>query len=650
MKRTSDPVKPRLMLALVGFFCGFTGLAVRALDLHLFPDQRVARIQKSQKGMEVVLSPQRGKIFDSKGRVLAMAISAPSVFADPSAIENRKKFARAVAPLLKMSSAQILSKIDNPKRKFTWLKRRVDPAVGEKLKSMKLAGLHFTEEGTRLYPDRELAAQVIGVVGSEGGGLEGIERAYDHLLRSQVMVVRADRDARGRAIYTDGPVLLEPEPGADLYLTIDATIQHTLEKELMETASAARPRFAMGIVMEPTTGKILAMASYPRVNPNRLDQSSPEQWRNRPVEEVFEPGSTFKVFSLAAALEAGALLPTDSIDCRKGSLRVSGKMIRTLEDHEWLHPREILKFSDNIGTSRVALRLGRTRLYDTLRDFGFGSKVGIDFPAEARGMLAKGAYWRDVELANISFGQGVGVTAVQMISALSAVANDGIRVRPYLVEKAMFPDGRELDLKRNGLPQRVISTQTAQTIRHWMEAVSEPDGTGAKAAIPGYQIAGKTGTAQKVDPATGEYTHRLVASSFMGFAPSAAPRLSALILFDEPAKADMGGMIAAPVFQKVMEASLAYLGVAPDVSSSGRIAQASGQDLESPPLPSDSNNVASVVESSAPDFRGLTVREVLDRAREFSVRVHVVGSGVAVRQELAKSGAWKVIFAEGERI
>ncbi|HLG20219.1 MAG TPA: penicillin-binding protein [Bdellovibrionota bacterium] len=637
----------RLAFCLVGFLAGFLLLAFRSFQLHAGIDKRVERMESRQRASQITLAPLRGTIFDAKGRELAVGLRVPSVFADPSEITRLSNAIAKVSPVLKMSRNDITRKMKSGSKKFVWLKRRVDPSTASRVRALKLPGLHVMTEGGRLYPDRELAAQILGVVGADGQGLEGIERFYDAFLRSQKLVVHTEKDAKGRSIFSRDIIFLEPEAGAHLYLTIDLTIQHLTEDELERAAVESGSKHAMAVVMEPRTGKILALASYPRVNPNRLDRTEPQGWRNRPVEEVYEPGSTFKIFTLAAALETESISPDEPILCRKGSLVVSGKVIRTHTDHEWLRPKDVLKFSDNIGAARVALKTGRRNLDRVIREFGFGQRTGIDFPGETRGLLAPAKGWRDVDLANIAFGQGIGVTAIQLAAAVSVIANGGSEVRPYLVERAVFSDGRSVDFRRSFTPKRVVSSRTVALLTDWMESVTAKDGTGIEAAMSKYRVAGKTGTAQKIDPATRKYAHDLVVSSFTGFAPVSNPELAGLFIFDQPRQADYGGTLAGPVFRKVMETALNYLNVPPDLEPPDESHDFLVSVADVTTVPSR----AEFSPDTIPDVLGLTVREVLTEARKRSVRVRIVGSGVAVQQEplpgasVANSKTWEVRFA-----
>ncbi|MFH1263730.1 MAG: penicillin-binding transpeptidase domain-containing protein [Pseudomonadota bacterium] len=626
MTHRDRPIRVRLGACLVVFMILFVALALRVWQLQLISDRRVVQLQKRQDDHEVTLSSQRGSILDARGRELAVSLWVPSIYADPSETGLSRKDRRNLGNLLHVSPDRIAAKLKDRNKYFVWLKRQVDPAIGKKVEKLNLPGIGVTNEWARLYPGRELAAQVVGVVGTDGDGLEGIERFYDHFLRARPLTIRAERDRKGRSIFTQEEAWREPERGASLYLTIDTTIQNLTEKELFEAARTSGSKEAMAVVLDPNDGRVVAMASYPPVNPNRLDRANPSEWRNRPVEEVFEPGSTFKIFTLAAALEAGTLNPTQGINCQKGSLVISGKVIHNTHDHPWLDPRGILKYSNNIGAARIGLALGRDRLSRTINDFGFGEKTGIDSPAEERGLLLKPAQWREMETATVSFGQGIGVTAIQLVTAMASIANGGFSIHPRIVDRAVLSDGTEAPFERKFQPARVLRPETVRFLREWMESVTEKDGTGASAAMADYTVAGKTGTAQMLDPATGKYSNRLVTSSFMGFAPTTHPKLAAIFVFRAPRHADYGGTLAGPVFRRVISASLAYFGAAPDkpFEKSARLV-----------LEAKEEKPEKVIRSSVggtPDFLGLTMREAIARASELSLNLNIVGTGVAIRQ------------------
>lgn len=567
MKSYDSHIRIRLGFCTLGFLLAFAVLSFRAWQLQLVSDNRIAQLEQKQLDHHSVLSSQRGTIFDTFGRELAVSLKAPSIFLDPTQVRNPKEVSKKLSRILRKPEQAIEKQVKKKSRRFIWVKRQTDPRVVEQIQSLNLSGVFTTDEWTRMYPQRELGAQILGAVGIDGQGLEGIERFYDDFLRGQTLVIRTQKDARGRSIFSYERSIFHPGRGADLFLTIDSRIQHVTETELAKAAEMSSAKSAMAVVMDPQDGKILAMANYPPTNSNRMDQRAPSFLRNRPVQEVFEPGSTFKIFTLAAALESNVISPEQIFLCKKGSLTFGRKIIRNTIEKVWLDPRGILKFSNNVGVARIGLDLGPERFYRAINRFGFHAKTGIDFPAEARGLLSDSETWQPIDLANIAFGQGIGVTAIQMLSSMSMIANGGYSVRPYLVKRATFSNGEQIDFQPRFRPSRVFSPRTANLITNWMEAVVEPDGTGHFAAIEGYRVAGKTGTAQVFDPEAKTYSRDQIISSFMGFAPVSRPRLAGIFIFEKPKSEAQGGALAAPVFQKVISRALIYLGISRDRKS-----------------------------------------------------------------------------------
>lgn len=661
MKTSEQKIKFRLFVCLMLFLAGFFTLSLRVWQLHVVTDERVARLKDRQVQYFAKSPLRRGNIYDAKGRELALSVKLPSVFADPSMLEGEPQNVSILARVLGMSPAATRARLASGSKRFAWVKRYADGAVRGKLKNVE--GVFVTDEWKRFYPERELAAQVLGLVGQDGQGQDGIEAMYNAYLRTEDAQVKSEKDAKGRAIYSSGSDVVEGQEGASLYLTIDATIQTMVERELRAAAQKSRSRSAIGVVMDPNTGSVLAMASYPFANPNRTESVDPADMKNQALVDIFEPGSTFKVFTLASALENGTLTPGKLYDCREGSLKIGSKTIRNIIKKDLLDADGILKYSNNVGTARIGMDLGGKRFDRTLREFGFGEKTGVHFPMESRGLLTPGSSWKPIDLANISFGQGVGVTALQMAVALSAIANGGYRVFPSLVDRAVFADGTEKAFSAPEDPDRVISARTAGLLTKWMEGVVE-GGTGTRAKIDGVRVAGKTGTAQVVDTKTGAYSGKLVNASFMGFAPADRPRLAAIFVFREPKDSDHGGELAAPVFKSVISQALAYLkqerpmdtANATILAQLDRVAPSVERAPEKAEKPSRPAVAArEPAEGRLPDLRGLTMREVLSKARSMSLPVRVVGTGIAVRQEplagasLAGAKAVKVYFQNPRR-
>ena len=650
MKSAERKIKFRLFLCLMSFMAGFFTLSLRVWQLHLGSDDRVSRLKDRQVQYTAKSTLRRGNVYDSKGRELAMSVKMPSVFVDPEMLEAQPQNVKILSKILGVSTAYTQAKMSQGSRRFAWIRRYADESVRTRLKN--LDGVFVTDEWKRIYPEKELAAQVVGLVAQNGRGQDGIESMYNEYLRTQDTEVRSEKDAKGRAIYSNDTDISEGREGADIYLTLDATIQTMVEREIRAAARASQSKSAIGVVMDPYSGNVLAMASYPPVDPNRTDALDPAWMKNQALVDIFEPGSTFKIFTVAAALENGVLSPGKLYDCREGSLKIGSKVIRNIIKKDLLNAEGILTYSNNVGTARIGLELGAKRFEKTLRGLGFGEKTGVHFPMESRGLLKPASTWKPIDLANISFGQGVGVTALQMAVGVSAIANGGYKVFPNLVEKAIFPDGSEKVFADEIDRERVMSPKTADLVTRWMETVVEK-GTGSRAKIDGIRVAGKTGTAQVVDDATGRYSGKLVNATFAGFAPSDRPRLAAIFVFREPKDSEHGGELAAPVFKNVISQALAYLKVesAPTMASASLLPKSVGRTAGSEKADAPIQRSAlSAPAGQLPDFKGMTMREVLTRANAMAVRVRVVGSGIAVRQEpsagaaVSESSAVRVYF------
>ena len=409
-------------------------------------------------------------------------------------------------------------------KSFIWLKRQVSPREGELVRTMQLAGVGFIKEHRRYYPNSEIGAQVIGFTGLDPKGLEGLELAYDSAMLGQGGFLVMERDALGRGLAsTDGQVK-GGEHGGDLYLTLDKNLQYIAEKELAAGIRNTGAKSGTAILVDPMTGAVLAMANQPDYNPNAFQQHKPGDWRNRAVSDAFEPGSTIKVFLMAAALNEGVITDQSKIDCENGAFLVSDKTIHDHREYGRLTPEEIIKFSSNIGSVKIGKMLERDRYYSYLQDFGFGSRSGIDLPGEVNGILHAPSRWFEIDLAAISFGQGLTVTPLQLTMATAAIANGGYLMSPYVVEKVIDPFGQVKIENSARVRRKVVGRDVADRVRAMMTTVVEPGGTGTKAAVPGYKVAGKTGTAQKVDPVTGGYSMDRSVSSFVGFVPADDPQ------------------------------------------------------------------------------------------------------------------------------
>lgn len=614
------------------FFVAVTG---RAFYLQIIRKDEWVKIADRQHQKVVPLTPARGTIYDSTGAVMAVSIEMDSCFAEPDSIEDIDYAATKLAPLLLMQPGQLRKKLDS-NRNFVWLQRHITPDLVRKIKDLKIEGIGFVKESRRFYPNSEVAAHVIGFTGLDPEGLEGIELKYNSMVLGNTGYLVTERDALGRDILQKGQVVKKSSKGASIVLTLDKNIQYIAEKELAKAVVGNKANAGMAVVMEPQTGKILALANYPSFNPNSYSHYPAFTLRDRAVADCFEPGSTLKVFLVAAALEERVVRPGDSFNCENGSYAIGGRTIHDTHKYGALKVSEILKYSSNIGAAKIGSKLGQQRLYSYLRNFGFGARTGIELPGEVAGLLKGKNQWYGIDLATISFGQGISISAVQLASAVSAVANGGVLMKPSIVERITDDSGNLLQQFSPQIRQRVISQETAQALAKMMEGVTDEGGTGVKASVEGYTVAGKTGTAQKVDPVTRGYSASKRIGSFVGFVPVKNPRLTILVVIDEPKTSSYGGVVAAPAFGEIALQSLCYLKVPPSKPAKAAL---KGSCEAKAPKKQDSIITAdeAVLEeevggSTMPDFHGLSIKQVLRIAGNRDLNVKIIGSGRAIDQ------------------
>lgn len=523
--------------------------------------QRASRQQ--QRTIEV--SPSRGVIYDRNGRELAMSVMVDSVFAVPSEVPDQATAATLLARVLNDDPREMLAKLQSSKN-FAWIARKVDSDTSERIRALNLRGIYFSKEPKRFYPKRELAAQVIGYVGLDDEGLAGIEREYNDQLAGKEGKRLISVDARRKSL---GGVERQPQPGENIVLTIDENIQYIAEREL-ETGMQDTHAIAGTVIVEnPKTGEILALANRPTFNPN-IGQVKPEQLQNRAVSDVYEPGSTFKLVTISAALQEGVAKPEDVIDCQMGSIVIGGMRIRDHKAFGDLTVSQILEHSSDVGAIKIGLRLGDEKLDQFIRGFGFGSKSGIELPGETRGLAKPVSRWSKVSIGAISMGQEIGVSPIQLISMVSTIANNGMYTPPRIIAGFTQPHaGKETIVFRPAPQHQVISQFTAVEMKKMMEDVVL-NGTGRKAMLAGYTVAGKTGTAQKADPMTHAYSKSHYVASFTGFTPVNDPAIAILVVLDSPVGPHEGGQVSAPIFKRIAQQVLAYMHVPEDVDISDR--------------------------------------------------------------------------------
>jgi cell division protein FtsI (penicillin-binding protein 3) len=557
-----SPSRGRRYVLLLLLLAGFGVVLFRLVNLQVLQAAELTARADRQHQKSVTLEGARGTVTDRHGKVLAMNVEVPSIFGVPTSLDSPSNAAKSLSPVLHIRREEIEKKLRLDKH-FVWLARKVEPEQGRRLEQLSIDGIGMVMEGRRFYPKGPLLAHVLGFVGMDGVGLEGLERRYESQLHGEKRLTILQRDALGRTVFPKGLREQVPATGQALALTIDEVIQYIAEKELEEAVDHARAKSGTIIVMEPQTGAILAMAVSPRFDPNAVASLTADRWRNRALTDTYEPGSTMKVVVAAAALEERVMMPGSMLFGENGRMTIAST---TIHDHEklgWMTFAQMIQKSSNIGAAKTGMLLGDHRLYRYLQAFGFGQRTEIDLPGEVAGLLKAPRDWGRRSLASISMGQEVGVTPLQMISAVAAIANDGVLMKPYVVAEVRDQKSQSVKDIKPQVKRRVVSPATARTLTTILEGVVT-NGTGGKAAIPGFRVAGKTGTAQKVDPRTGAYSSALSIGSFVGFVPADAPRLAMIVVIDEPQGEAWGGVVAAPVFRRVGEQVLTYMGVPRD--------------------------------------------------------------------------------------
>ncbi len=659
----------------MGVLCGVMGLGLGGIVATAWrvqvedgPEWRDMAEKQRQRRLHV--EPKRGTVHDRNGAPLAVSIEVPSVSADvvemlrgldrgPAQEAALHDAAARLAQGLSLDAAEVYEKLAQ-RHRFVWIKRRVTGEEAElvrdlgdaKKQARPVHGLSLEAEGHRYYPGRQLAGPVLGFVAPDGQGKDGVELSLDEELRGKVEEVHGLRDRSGRLIF-DGANDTRALQGDDVALSIDEGIQHVAENELDAAMHTYETKGGSLVVVDPATGELLALASAPGYNPNDYAESDVDARRQRAATDRFEPGSIMKPFLIAGALAAGTLKPTDTIDCEHGVYQIAGATIHDTHVNDVLTPTQILARSSNIGALKIGLQLGEPALYANYRRFGFGEPTSIPLPGEATGVLRpRGRPWYDGETASASFGQGITVTTLQLAMAMSAIANGGKLLEPILVKRVTDGHGDTVREASARVRREVVPPSVARTVAEMLTAVTEDGGTAVEAAIPGFRVAGKTSTAQKVDPATGKYSSDKYTAVFVGFVPVEAPRLVVAVVLDEPTIGRYGGDLAGPVFRRVAEASLRYLGVSrtaapPKTSSLKRDVDIADTTLAmtrppQPPPPSPPSAVQGPPPPGSvrvPDATGLGARDVVLAVSKAGLVPRMEGWGRVVRQSPAPGSA-----------
>ena len=599
--------------------------------LQLFPDEKIIKTKKNLFEKVVTIKPRRGIIYDRYGRELALSVSSHSLFADPSLIKNPFKTADWLSRLIKISRGKILKKIRNKKKRFVWIKRHVLDKERETILSWNIHGLGFIEEPKRVYPNETLMSQVLGFTGSDGRGLEGLELVYDDLLSGTEQKIVTPRDARGRPLFIDGGVFINKTRGSDIYLTVDSDLQFVLERELKAVIKSFKARSAMGLILNAQTSEILALAHSPNFNPNNPLRYSPELYRNRISADSFEPGSTFKTFISAIALKEN-IPPHTLFDGGDGQLKIGKHIIREAEaDHGYkkISISKMLAVSSNVGAAALALRLTDQVLYPSLKEMGFGEKMGVDFPLEGKGALQP-LPWRNILTANVGFGQGVSATPLQMTAVYTAISNGGVLKKPYILHSTIHLGGRKKKAKDSSVIRRILTKEQSEVLTFMLTQAVSQEGTGFRAGIKGFLTAGKTGTAQKTDPKKRGYAKGKYISSFIGFVPADHPRFVIYVAVDEPKTQFYGSTVAAPVFSAVGSYAVRRAGLLPSFVEEPNVLMSG----ETPVKPVINEKIS---KEKTPNFTGLSLREAFQKAKKFKVKLKVKGSG-RVRTSIPFSG------------
>jgi len=564
--KTIEKSDVNLKISIVGIFfvLSFSVICAKAVHVQAYQNAWLSQKAAGEYEQSFTSFGKRGTIFDTTGRELAVSAEVVSVAAYPRRIKDPHTTARVLSGVLESDTDGIYESLTS-KRSFAWIKRQISPRQAEAVKTLDLEGVDFISEHSRFYPNRSLAAQVVGFSGIDERGLDGIEFHYNDDLKGSDQRFKIITDALGRGFESESPNTFGVS-GHNIVLTIDRTIQYITEKALEEAVVNFSAKSGVSVVMDPKTGAVLAMANYPQFNPNRYKDFGKEIWRNRCVTDAFEPGSTMKIFSAAAAIESKICTPNTIFYCENGQYSVGSNVVHDTKSHGWLPLHKIVKYSSNIGAVKISQTIGSELMYNTLKAFGFGEKTGIDCPGESSGRLSSYQKWSKIDAGTIAFGHGISVTAIQLTAAVSAIANDGLLMKPYIVQSVRDEQGNMVSQFGPKPIRQSISPETARTITQMMMTVIEDGGTGTNARLSGYTACGKTGTSQKTNR-RGEYTNENYIGSFVGFAPVENPKVAILVVIDEPKKNYYGGLVAAPAFKKIAEATLNYMNVPPNNTS-----------------------------------------------------------------------------------
>jgi cell division protein FtsI (penicillin-binding protein 3) len=646
LRKDARWIRIRLQLLAVAMGLGLGALMAKAVQLQIGQGGKLRQLAFEQYSLKISLPPHRGVVQDRAGAVLAQSVQVDSVYADPTQLPDARAAAVALARALHLDfhDTRALEHRLDPAIQFAWVKRQVTDSEAQAVRALAIPGVGTVKESRRFYPEKELAASLLGFAGIDGVGLEGIERAYDELLRGEASQLPSIRDARGQVMSADLPNQ-QDLTGDALTLTLDRNLQYIAEQALARGVSSTRSVAGVALILDPSSGAILAMATYPAFNPNLAADGERAALRNRALTDAFEPGSTFKAFTVAGALQNKVVTPQTLVNGENGALQVNDRTIHDHKPHGWMTVSQVLQVSSNIGAAKIGLSLGRERLRDTYLAFGFGERTELSLPGEVRGVLPQ--FHSDVATATASFGQGVMATPLQLVMGYGALANGGLLMRPYVVSRIAPADGGPpVEVTPRALRQ-VVSLEVTRQITAMLEGVVQKGGTAQAGAIPGYRVAGKTGTAQKVDPLSGTYSVDKLFSSFVGYLPAQAPRVVIGVFLDEPKGEHFGGMIAAPIFGEIALGTMRQLGVPADpklrtigpgatVVEKARPVHGSATDsvvAEDDDTPTVTT--AQMAPGTVPTVLGLSARHALRSLSTAGLGASVHGTGIVIGQRPA---------------
>ena len=683
--RTVNLKNARTVVVIIGIFIWGLLIFARLVQKQIVEHEDYARKAAMQQSTQGEVEAPRGIIYDRHMDILAANTTLSTVIAEPRRIEDIPGTAKKLASVLGIDRGALQARMEMPERKqYLVVQRRVDENREKAVANLGIDGVYFVDESVRSYPNNDMACHVLGFVNMSGDGGAGIEQEYDKYLKGKPGIYTFARDGRKTPRIYQSQMEVPPVNGHSLVLSIDNSIQYIVDRELAAGVKKTSALAGTAIVMESETGRILALSNYPRFDSNRYNEYKSEYWYNRAVTDVFEPGSTFKVAVAAAALKEGLTRPDEMIDCQNGAITIGGHVFHDHGSYGLISFKKILAVSSNVGAAKLGLRLGRERLYESIREFGFGSPTGIDLPREEDGILRHWDKWSGLSIGAISFGHEVGVTSMQILTAVNSIANGGFRVRPSIVDRIIDSEG---NLTKKNTPEkvRILDEKTAREVAEALKDVVLPGGTARRAALNGYVAAGKTGTAQKIvkDPVSGKkrYSNSKYVASFIGFAPLPNPEITVLVQLDEPVNGYYGGEVSAPIFQAIAQETLMKLKIPPDPALAKvqpKLAQQAAKndvvDFLPDAVPVQYMMELAEIQSAAeeqpgvitvrvanesvvvPNFRGMSKRGVLDICLELDIQLKSEGSGVAVSQypppgaRIAPGDTCSVVFAKPDDV